>query len=352
MRDVYSYLSLNGLLSLHKTHSIRLVFWSQVFPSFDGNNDSTDSNESEDIKYFVSIVGYQHTIHCTLLEMPFVCSEDTVIKANEVIINESIRLLKYHFTKSGITDEIEHCFDVQQTALKMIFDRKTDQKRYKSLSSLKDLLSLSSSTSQLKQGMGYSMGSLSSLGSSCSSSMKSRSSPSLHRSILSRTSSSATSLSQSNSKDTNQLNCSPNDCIYLQQNSKLPENLICYLDIEDGQQIFAGPLLQWPKDICEQIFKKFAESCYGMSREFKQSYDLCHEMGKTFQIKISSNFLSPNKLRAKKFENEIHLFHVIGRHDRNTEFFVCFKTNGCDLVPIDFDIEDFMYGLRLQRRLP
>ena len=158
LKDIYSYLSLKGLLSLHKTHSIRLVLWNQVFPSFDGSIDPKDYSESEDVKYFVSIVGFRHMIHCTLLEMPFISSNETVIKANEVIINESIRLLKSHFTKSGLTDEIDHCFDVQQMAVNKFFDQKSNQKRYKSLSSLKDLLSLSSSTTQLKQVIHRSMG--------------------------------------------------------------------------------------------------------------------------------------------------------------------------------------------------
>ncbi|CAG2174434.1 unnamed protein product [Oppiella nova] len=253
LKDIFAFLSLKGVLALHKTHPIRFVYWSEVFPNFNPNNECNDYNESEDIKYFVSMIGYQHMIHCTLIEMPFISPEETPIKANEVIINESIRLLKSHFTKLGIIEEIDHCFNVQQMAVQHMFGRK-EQKRYKSLSSLKDLLFLSPSSSQSRPQMYRSNSSLSSLsGSSLSASIRSVSSPSLQHSALSRTSSSATSLS----KDMNSSACNENNCIYLQQNYKLPENLICYLDIEDGQQVFAGPLLQWPKDICEQIFKKF-----------------------------------------------------------------------------------------------
>ncbi|CAG2104355.1 unnamed protein product [Medioppia subpectinata] len=347
LKDIFAFLSLKGLLSLHKTNSIRLVYWSEVFPNFNPNIESNDYNESDCVKYFVSMVGFQHMIHCTLIEMPFISAEETPIKANEVLINESIRLLKWHFTKMGIIDEIDHCFNVQQMAVKHMFGQNKEQKRYKSLSSLKDLLFQSPGSSQSRSHMYHSNSSLSTLsGSSLSASIKSNSSPSLHHSVLSRTSSSATSLS----KDMHSMACNEN-CIYLEQTFKMPENLICYLDIEDGQQVFAGPLLQWPKDICEQIFKKFADSCYEMSRHFRQSVDLCHEIGRSFQIKISSNFLNPNKLRSKKAENEIHLFNVIARHEKNNEFYACFKTNPSDSLFNDFDIEDFIYSLHLQRRL-
>ena len=351
MKDIYSFLSLKGLLCLHKSHSLRLVLWREVFPLRDRSSVSNDWNGTEVTKYFISIVGFGHIVHCTLLEMPFNSCEQIIYKANEVIINESIRLLKSHFIKTGLSAEIDHCFDVQLMSAKLLLDRKNEQKRYKSLSSLKELLSIAS-TSSSKQALYRSTGSLSSLdNSSVCSSVKSHSSPSLQHSLLSRTSSSCTSLSHSHSKDMNLLTCSPNNCVYMRHNLKLPENLVCYLEIEDGQQIFAGPLLQWPKDICQQVFKKFARCCYAMSQRLRASCDPCLETGTTFQIKVESNFLSPNKLKAKKSANEVFLFNVIGRHDRNLEFYACFKTDGCDLVPNDFDIEDFIYSLKLQRRL-
>lgn len=350
LKDIYSYLSLKGLLSLHKNHSIRLVLWREVFPSCDRSSLTSDSIETEETKHFVSIVGFRHIIHCTLLEMPFNCCEQMIYKANEVIINESIRLLKSHLMKTGMSAEIDRCFDVQRMSSKLMFDRKNDQKRYRSLSSLKELLSIPS-TSSSRQALYRSNGSLSSLDSSVCSSMRSHSSPSLERSLLSRTSSSCTSLSQSNSKDLSLLTSGPNDCVYIQQSLKLPDNLVCYLEIEDGQQVFAGPLLQWPQDICQPVFHKFAQSCYVMSQRLRGASDSCLETGTTFHVKLESHFLSPNKLKAKKSANEVFLFNVIGRHDRNSEFYVCFKTNGCDLVPNEFDVEDFIYTLRLQRRL-
>ncbi|XP_054164806.1 protein inturned-like [Oppia nitens] len=346
LKDVYFYLTVNGFLSLHKSHSIRLIIWSEIFP----NSEIINVFEDQNVKYIILIVGFQHLIHCTLIESPLVHSNETQITVNELIINESIRLLKWHFSRIGVIDEIDDCFNIQTMAAKQIFSSNKEQKRYKSLSSLKDLLFLSPASSQSRSQIYHSSSSLASLeGSSLSASIKSTSSPSLQYSMLSRShSSSTTSLSQNTSKDQIKYNKT-----YLQQNIKLPENLICYLNIEDGQEVFAGPLLQLPKNICEKIFKKFTECCYEMSQCFRHSssHQMCHEIGRTFQLKISSNFLSPNKLKSKKSDNEIYLFNVIGRQQTNVEFYACFKTNTNESQFTDFDIEDFIYGLHLQRRI-
>jgi hypothetical protein len=353
LKEVYGLLSTKGLLSLHKKQSIRLVYWSEVFPISQRRNESNDYIENEGVKYYMAIVGIEHLIHCTLIEMPFISLEETPIKANEIIINESIRLIKSYFTKSGILDEIEHCFEMQEQAFSHFFGKKNERKRHKSLSSLKDLFSLTSSPSTSKQQIYHSTSSLLSLDESIvSGSNKSYSSPSLQHSILSQNSSSATSLSHPNSKDINPSICCPNNCIYLQQNLQLPENLICYLDIEDGLEVFAGPLLQCPKEVCDQVFKKFAECCYDISKKLRNLKNGIQEFGKTFEIRFPSNFLSPNKTKLKKSDFENCLFNVIGRSESQiNEFYACFKLNSSALMPIDIDFNDLVYKLRLQRRL-
>lgn len=332
--DVIGFVRLSGLLQMN---SIKLVMWKEVHPASLRTNEMNDFVMNQGNKYFLVIVGIESLFHCVLVEMPFLSKETSLIKPNEAIINESIKLLVLILIKSGIKDEFDQFLNSKSQLTNS--ESKLEKKKYKSLSSLKELIPnvFSSST---KQQSFHSTGSLLSLdeSSSISGSHISHSSPSLQQSLLSYTSSSATSLCQSVSGANSTFNCK----LFL-QNKNLPDNLVCYTFVEKGFQIISCPIILCIDEIRNQLFNQFLSCCFAISNQLHNNENDENEIGVTFELKVNLD----SKIKRSI---ESLMFFVIGHLDlKGNEFYGCFQIKNSS--NLDIDIKDVIYNLKISQRL-
>lgn len=319
LRNVIEFLRFRGLLLLNRSQSMRVVIWQEVYPSeFDNEN----SSEEATVRHFLLVVGFEHTLHCVMIEMPFSACNNSSIFPNQVIVSESIRFTKYYIRQNGLIEEIENVLRTQKSNLFGNFLR--NDTLYKSFTSLKDLLS--PSKLNVKESSSSSLSLTASL--DVPNPHKSLSSPSLHRSPSYTTGSSSSTNLYPSFIDNALTSFSKEPRRFSQ--FKFCDNLLYFMEINDGLQMLYAPAAKTAYH--SELFPEFRKCCLFISEQIKSS------RGEIADVVLSISFSqkkASNLLFKKSFDNCIW---VIGRIDAILgECYGCFYLKQYEDFVTDFN---------------
>lgn len=338
LSDIISYIKLRGITDLIHEQPSKLVIWQEVFPRSQSNDPlAADFKENEGTRFYLMIVAVEHTLLCTLIEIPFIC-ENSQLSPSNVLIDQTIRFISSSLNEAGLMADISEHLTLQTHLSKSQFNQSfwrdpkiKDPVVLKKLFKISDSLSCDEDCSDESSSEPVSFTS-SNASKLATSSQKSHHlhplshvrSHKTHSSFGSSTSSldkSCTSSYLSDIDSERSITSSPlNRMPFYTQDFRfrLSEQLIYYLDIDCQSRIFYSPISANEKYLPKfpALYKQIKTCCIHVSDQLNQYSTDLTEYGTYF---ICNKDLVPIK------EKYTH-FWIFGRKEcAEREIFLVFR---------------------------
>uniref|UniRef100_T1JT96 CCZ1/INTU second Longin domain-containing protein n=2 Tax=Tetranychus urticae TaxID=32264 RepID=T1JT96_TETUR len=362
LSDVVSFIKYRGIISLTKQQPVKLVIWQEVYPLSEKKDTlANDFKENDGTRFFLLVVAVEQTLLCTLLEMPFLCS-DLKTKPNELIINQTLRFVASTLNRSGLIQELNEHLRAQSYLFtntwsggSPVCDRIKQSLSARELADLggnsktevssceEDHWSENSSLPSNPLTKSLSSPSISVLQSQsqqqASTSINNTLSPPTHlfspapAAPLSSTSASSLDKNSSflpneNTIDTNSCSRSsiPSCIDYYSQDLHFPDYLLFYIDMDLNSRTFYGPVItESHKPLSPNLSKTLRDVAIYLSDKLNKHYPGLTEIGNHFEFKDA--FLNPAvRFKNKKYmDSELNLW-VVGRKETpDREIFLFFR---------------------------
>lgn len=338
LSDIVSYVKLRGITDLIHEQPSKLVIWREVYPRSQSSDPSAvDFKENPGTRFHLMIVAVEHTLLCTLIEIPFIC-EDPQSSPNSVLIDQTIRFIITSLNEAGLIEEISQHLVLQTHLSRTQFNQSSwkdskikDPVILKELSKISDSLSCEEDCSDESSSEPASFtSSNTSRPTTCSQkshylhplshvrSHKTHSSLGSSTSSLDKsyTSSYLSDIDSERSGSSSPLNQVP---FYTQDfRFRLSEQLIYYLDLDSQSRIFFSPISANEKHLPKQssLYKQIKNWCIHISDQLNRYSPEMTEFGTYF---ICNQDLVPHNEKSPHF-------WIVGRKEcTDREIFLVFR---------------------------